>query len=125
MTKAEENLTVRRALALLAPLGPLHARPLFGGFGIYLDGVMFALVARDRLYFRVDEESKLRWASEGSEPFVYQGKGQPVEMPYWTAPPHAEDDPVSLEPWARLALEAARRARAAKAPRRAQPVHSR
>ena len=114
MSKVEENLSVRRALALLSPLGPVRARALFGGYGIYLDEVMFALIAWDRLYIRVDGETKVRWAAEGGEPFVYEGKSAPVEMPYWTAPPHAEDSPDALEPWACLALQTARRLRAAK-----------
>lgn len=118
MGKADTDPTVQRALALLSFLGPVRARAMFGGYGLYLDDVMFALIAWNRLYFRVDETTKTRWASEGAEPFVYAGKGSPVEMPYWTAPPHADEDPQALAPWAELALQAARRAKAAKPPRK-------
>ena len=103
-----------RVVALLTPLGPVRARRMFGGWGIYHDDLMFALIAWDRLFFRVDEESKPRFAEAGSAPFVYDGKGKPVEMPYWEAPDGSLDDPGALLPWGELGLEAARRVRAAK-----------
>jgi DNA transformation protein len=114
MGKADEGPEVRRALALLGSLGPVRARAMFGGHGLYLDDTMFALIAWDRLYFRVDAETEPRWAAAGGEPFVYDGKGKPIRMPYRTAPAAAEADPDALLPWAELALAAARRVKAAK-----------
>jgi DNA transformation protein len=115
MSKAQADPAVRRALALLGPLGPVRARAMFGGHGLFLDDAMVALIAWDTLYFKVDAQTKARWAEAGGRPFVYAGKGKPIAMSYWTAPPDAEDDPEALRPWAELALAAARRAAAAKA----------
>jgi DNA transformation protein len=84
---------------------------MFGGWGLYLDEVMFALIAGARLYFKVDAETRGRFAAEGSEPFTYQGRAKPVEMSYWLAPEGSLESPDRLLPWAQLGLEAARRTR--------------
>ena len=76
-------------LELLGPLGPVRARAMFGGFGIYHEDVMFGLVAYDELYLKVDEETKKRFRDVGGEPFSYDGKGKPIEMSYWTPPAEA------------------------------------
>ncbi len=107
-----------RITRLLLPLGPVRARSMFGGGGIFLDDLMFALIAWNRLYFKVDDETKPGFAAAGGEPFVYQGKQRPVEMSYWALPDETLDDPEALIEWAELALQAARRARTKKARKR-------
>ncbi len=102
------------ALDLLAPLGPVTARKMFGGYGIFLDGVMFALIASDTLYIKADSATLDAFAAAGSQPFTYRGKNKPVEMSYWQAPIDAMEDPETLLPWARRGIEAARRGAAAK-----------
>ena len=118
---AKSSAFVDQVIGLLMPLGPVKPRSMFGGWGIYLDGTMFALIAWERLFFRVDEGTKSTFAAAGSAPFVYDGKTKPVEMPYWEAPPGTLDDPEALLPWAELAVEAARRVKAAKPLRRRKP----
>lgn len=103
---------------MLSALGPVRARGMFGGFGIYHEDVMFGLVAYDVLYLKVDDATKERFRAAGGEPFSYEGKDKPIEMSYWTPPEEAADDPAALLPWAELALEAARRAKAKRPPRR-------
>jgi DNA transformation protein len=115
--KADDPVPAR-VTRLLMPLGPVRARAMFGGCGIFLDDLMFALIAWDRLYFKVDRETKPRFAEAGGEPFVYQGKHKPVEMSYWTLPEERLADPLALIEWAELALAAARRARKKPARRR-------
>ena len=105
------------ALDLLAPLGPVAARKMFGGYGIFLDGVMFALTASDTLYIKADGATLDAFAAAGSRPFTYHGKHGPVAMSYWQAPMDAMEDPDALLPWARHGIEAARRGAAAKRPR--------
>ncbi len=87
---------------LLAPLGEVVFRPLFGGHGAYRDGVMFALVARDRFYLRVDDQTRGDFEAEGMEGFG--------RMPYFEVPPDAMEEPDALEPWAEGAVAASRRA---------------
>jgi len=109
------------ALSLLLPLGPVEARPMFGGWGLYLEGTIFALIAWERLYFRVDPESKPAFLRAGGEPFVYQGARGPVEIDYCTPPAAALRSSARLLPWAERGLAAARRVAAAKARRAKRP----
>lgn len=99
---------------LLAPLGAVRSRRMFGGHGFYVDDLFIGLIAFGRLYLKVDERSRARFEAVGCEPFVYEGKGKPVTMGYFTAPEEAIESPALMQPWARLALDAAVRARAAK-----------
>ena len=99
---------------LFSPIPGVSFRAMFGGLGVYRDGAMFGLVAYERLYFKVDGETEPAFAAAGAEPFVYEGKSKPIQMSYWTAPDDCFDDPEAFEAWARLGLEAARRAAAAK-----------
>ncbi len=95
---------------LLAPLGAVRVRPMFGAAGVYLDDVFFAVMDEDSLYFRVDEQTEAAFRAAGSGPFVYQEKdGRTIEMAYWRAPAEAMDSPEAAEPWARLGLDAALR----------------
>lgn len=80
---------------------------MFGGWGLYVDGVFVALIASERLYLKADAETTPRFAQAGCAPFVYDGKGEPVTMSYWTAPADAMDSPALMQPWARLAMQAA------------------
>ena len=116
MTRRESE--VQEALELLEPLGPVQARAMFGGWGLYHGGLMFGLYAQHQLYLKTDELSRPEFAAAGSEPFMYDpGKGrEPVAMSYWTTPPDASDDAHALLPWARRAVEASRRAAAKKKP---------
>ena len=106
---------------LFEPLPGVSFKRMFGGLGIFHDGVMFGLVAYEQLYFKVDKQTEQHFADAGSEPFVYEGKGKPIQMSYWTAPDAAMDDPEEFESWARLGMEAARRAAAAKPPKKVRP----
>lgn len=103
----------RYCCELLAPVGPVRVKRMFGGSGIYAGDVMFALIAFDELYFKVDRVTEPRFAKAGSQPFTYAGKGKPVRMSYWKVPEGAFDDPDSFRAWAELALDAARRAKRA------------
>jgi DNA transformation protein len=114
---------IEHCLELLAPLGHATARPMFGGHGLRIDGHFVALMAFDRLYLKVDALSRPQFEAAGCEPFVYAGKGKPVRMSYWTVPPQAMDSPMGMQPWARLALDAALRATASK--RSAAPARPR
>jgi len=111
---------IAHCLELLAPLGAVRARRLFGGHGLYLDDLMFALVADEQLYMKVDALSLAQWQAAGGRPFVYEmrraAEPQRTAMSYWTPPDEAMESPGLMQPWARRALEAALRARAAKRP---------
>jgi DNA transformation protein len=102
----------------LAGFGPVAIRRMFGGAGVYADGVMFGLVADDTLYLKADDETKGGFEAEGLGRYGYGGQGKRIDLPYWRAPERLLDDPDEMVTWARIALGAARRAAAAKQPKR-------
>ncbi|HSM23090.1 MAG TPA: TfoX/Sxy family protein, partial [Rubrivivax sp.] len=69
----------------LQPLGAVTARAMFGGHGIYCDGVMFALIAEDVLYFKVDDQNRPRFEALGAGPFRPYAD-RPVTMSYYEVP---------------------------------------
>ena len=107
---------VELALELLAPLEGVTARAMFGGHGIFRDGMMFALIAYDVLYLKVDDKNRERFEEEGLGPFVYTGGKKPMTMSYYEAPAEGMDDSALLCDWAKGALAAAKRAAAKKKP---------
>lgn len=98
----------------LRPLGMVAVRRMFGGAGVFVDGLMIGLVSDDELYLKADERTQARFEAEGLGPFRYAKKGgQTVVMSYWRAPERLLDEPDALRDWARDALEVARRSRKA------------
>jgi DNA transformation protein and related proteins len=96
----------------LAPLGGVAFRKMFGGLGIFKDGLMFALVADDTLYMKVDETTQDVYAAEGSGPFVYAGmRGKATLMPYWRIPERLLEEPEEFAEWAQAAFTVAFRTR--------------
>lgn len=87
---------------------------MFGGCGIFLDGLMFAIVVDDTLYFKTDGQNISGFRQLGLEPFTYARKGGSASLNYHRAPEDALDAPHSMLPWARSAFNAALRAQARK-----------
>jgi DNA transformation protein and related proteins len=102
---------------LFEPLGPISARAMFGGYGLYLDGLIFGVIIDEALYLKTDEQSRGRFEAAGCQPCIYYMKGKPLPMSYWSVPEEAMDSPQAMRPWAQLAIEAARR-KPAKRPRK-------
>lgn len=101
----------------LAPLGDVQARAMFGGWGFYLEGRMFALVAFETFYIKADDENRADWTALGLQPFRYEAGGKVSVMSYFQPPSAALDDRDLLCEWARKGVEAAARA-AKKKPQR-------
>lgn len=101
-------------LELLAPLGCIRARRMFGGWGLYCNELFFALVADDQLYMKVDADSEPTFRAAGCQPFVYTGQAQPITMSYWSLPDEVFDSAEEMQPWARRGYDAALRAASAK-----------
>lgn len=104
---------VEHCLELLAPLGTVRARRMFGGWGLYVDELFMALIDHERLYLKANADTAPHFAAAGGAPFCYQAAGKQLSLSYWTAPHEALDAPALMAPWARLALQAALAARAA------------
>lgn len=102
-------------LELLSPLGAVRARRMFGGQGLYLEELFIAILQDEQLFLKADAENRARFEAAGCEPFRYQRQGEWAQLGFYRPPEEALDSPALMQPWARLALEAALRARAAKA----------
>jgi len=114
MTASARDTFAAYCVELLAPLGAARARRMFGGHGLYLDELFVAIVAGEQLYLKVDARTQAAFERAGSRPFSYEAKGRRQSMSYWLAPEAALESAAQMQPWARLALEAALRARASK-----------
>ena len=116
-TRNAKNELAEHCRELLGNVGEVSVRRMFGGHGFYIDGLFVALIAYERLFLKTDAQSRPRFEAAGSEAFVYDGSGgKQVSVSYFSAPDQAMESPALMQPWARLALEAALRARAAKPP---------
>jgi DNA transformation protein and related proteins len=94
----------------LAPLGRVTMRRMFGKTGVFCDGLMFAMVTDDTLYFRVDDHNRAAFKeAESFPPLNYGKKGRTIDLSFWRAPERLLDEPDELVMWARTALAAARR----------------
>ncbi|QCI63270.1 TfoX/Sxy family protein [Phreatobacter stygius] len=109
---------------VLAPLGHVVVRPMFGKSGLFCDGLMLGMVRDNTLYLRVDDDNRATFKEAASAPPLnYEKKGGTIDLAFWRAPERLFDEPDELLAWARAALAAARRVatkRAGMAPRRAR-----
>ena len=94
---------------LFSAFAPVSTRAMFGGHGVYRDGVIVAIVIDEAIYLKVDDLSRAAFEAEGCEPFMYEAKGKAVPMSYWSVPDEALDSPQEFRPWAQRAWEAALR----------------
>ena len=104
---------------LMEPLGGVSIRRMFGGRGVFKDGLMFALLSsRGIFYLKADERTGPDFEREGCGQFAAAMKGRKTGMPYWRAPERLFDEPDEFAVWARAAFDAAVRAKMAKPPSR-------
>lgn len=106
-------------IELLSSLGEVHGKRMFGGYGLYAGDVFVAIIAGETLYLKADDETRPRFEAAGCSAFSYDTKdGKRHALGFWTVPPEAMDSERLMQPWARLALDAALRAWAAPTRRR-------
>ena len=101
--------------ALFEPFGSVTVKLMFGGAGIYADGLCFAIEADGAVFLKTDELSRADFSAAGSAPFTYVAKGKSRPTSYWSLPAAAHDDGEELRRWAGMGLDAARRAAEARA----------
>ncbi len=104
---ALKNEFISKLIQITVPLGNVRAKSMFGGYGLFLDGLMFGLVTRDdTLFLKADDTNRQAFEDRALKPF---GK-----MPYFAAPAECLKGWAEMEPWAEGAVDAARRAAAGK-----------
>lgn len=112
---------VAHALDLVSLVAPVSARAMFGGHGLYAEGVMFALLDDGELFVKTDAETRATFVAAGCRQWTYVNEKVRMENTgYFRPPDEAHEDPEAMLPWARLAVDAALRARAAKAAKAAR-----
>ncbi len=100
----EQNEFISEVLKLLTPLGDVTSKKMFGGYGVFLEGAMFALVTKnDELFLKADDVSKNAFLEKGSKT---HGK-----MPYYSVPTETLTGWDEMRAWAESAVEASRRAK--------------
>jgi DNA transformation protein len=112
MEKTKNDQFVAHVVETMRELGPVTAKSMFGGWGLYHAGLFFALIAEDTLYLKVDEDNLREFESAGLAPFVYVTKdGERMTMAYRQAPAEALESPATMAAWARSGYGAALRAK--------------
>ena len=101
--------------ALFEPFGAVEVKRMFGGAGVYADGVCFAIESGGEVFLKVDAASEPAFSAAGSSQFVYDARGKAMTTSFWRLPSAAYDEPDELRRWAAFGLEAARRKAAEKA----------
>lgn len=114
---------------LFSPFGAVTVKRMFGGAGIWSEGLMFGLVFEGAIFLKVDETSIPDFEREGSKPFVYtraksRGRVGRASLSYWRLPERLYDDPEELAAWAGRALAIAQRKKFAPPPRAKQKPRS-
>lgn len=110
---AHDELAVH-CTELFASIGAARSRRMFGGHGIYVDDLFVALIFREQLYLKADAQTRAAFEEAGGERFVYDSADKQVTVGYWTVPAEAMESPGLMQPWARLAIAAALRAKVSK-----------
>lgn len=103
---------------LFESFGKVSARRMFGGHGIFHDGLMIGLVADDVLFLKADKELAPKFEDRDLPPFEYSKNGKVMKMSYYQAPEEIFDNPSLASEWARDSYQAALRSRAPARPKK-------
>ena len=109
---------IAHVLEMMQPAGGASARAMFGGHGVYLDGLIVGIVVDDVLYLKTDAETRATFVTRDLEPFRYTTRsGEIHSTSYYRPPDEALESPAAMREWLRLALSAALRSANRKRPR--------
>ena len=95
---------------LLVDFAKVEAKRMFGGFGIFREGLMFGLIADGSLYLKADDQNRSIFEDQGLSPFIYYKGDKPFQLSYYLAPESFFEDEQETQYWAGLGWEAALRA---------------
>lgn len=102
-----EKSFLQQAVEFFASFGEIKSRSMFGGFGIFCDDAMFALVVNDELHLRAANQNEEEFKSLGMQPYCYSKRGFPVVTKYYAIPSAWWENKETLVSHAKLALEIA------------------
>ncbi len=110
MVAARDREFVEHVVEMLQAIGPVEARRMFGGDGVFIDGLMFAIIVDNILYLKVDAQTMPEFERRALAPFTYLRQGKPCRLNYYQAPEETLEDRDELRKWANQAFAVARRA---------------
>jgi DNA transformation protein and related proteins len=105
----KEQEFISYVVDMMQSIGPVYSKKMFGGHGIFLEGMMFALVTDSTLYFKADKDNSDDFIAKGLEAFSYSKNGKVVKMSYYQAPEEALEDSEVMNEWGNMAYGAALR----------------
>lgn len=115
MTKSSEQKEfVSYVVELMQGIGPVTAKRMFGGHGIFLDGLMFGIIDNNILYLKADKETENDFKKKGLAVFTYMKKGKEMKLSYYQAPEETLEEPEKMNFWANKAYHTALQAKALK-----------
>ena len=103
------NEFVSFVLELMQSIGPVSARRMFGGYGIFLDHLMFAIIVDNVLYLKTNQETETAFKTRGLDAFKYTKQGKEISLSYYQAPDEVFEDHNEMIIWANMAYSAATR----------------
>lgn len=110
----DENVFVDHVVEMMQTVGPVNAKKMFGGHGIFLEGLMFGLIADNDLYLKVDDKTRDDFLDRGLEPFSYYKKDKEFKLSYYQAPEETLEQVDAMREWGNRAYEVALRAASTK-----------
>lgn len=85
---------------VMSDISGISSKPMFGGYGVYKDGKIFAILFEGKLYFKVGDSNRADFEKAGSKPFVYSKKKKgTVSLSYFELPVDVMEDKEQLEAW--------------------------
>jgi DNA transformation protein len=104
-------------LEQLAGLGPVTPRRMFGGIGLFHGERIFGLIARDTLYFKVDDSNRRDYESRNMGRLRPFADKPDMSMTYYEVPADTLEDADACVEWARKSTSVS----ATPSPRRKNP----
>ncbi|MGB4191509.1 MAG: TfoX/Sxy family protein [Rickettsiales bacterium] len=105
---------VEYILDILSPYGNIKSRRMFGGYGLYVEKIIFALIIEDEIYFKADIDLAENYKVLGSYPFTYKRDEKSIALSYWYVPSEVLEDNELLKSWFNQSLTVARKAKITK-----------
>jgi len=102
---------IRESQENLSTLGDIGYRPLFGGYSLFVDGVIFAMVSEGELYLRACEQCTEYFTKKSAPTLQYYKRGLPIQLNYYRVDEELWQNMSQLILLSSSALRGARRER--------------
>lgn len=93
----------------LSEFGKVEVKKMFGGAGLFHEGLMFGKIGGSTFRLKVDQHNQQDYEERGMKPYYSEKKKK--GMPYWEVPVEVLEDKDELTKWALKSYEAAVRAK--------------